>query len=305
MNTRKINFYSSLDETLAAFFGNQAGIQRLERISGGDINNAYSLTLENGLRLFLKINAIENLSFFSTEVEGLSAIASTGAIRTPRILGYGTDNDRPKCSFLLMEFVMSKGRRADYWETFGRQLAAMHQAPAGQFVPGGSFGFSHDNYIGATKQDNSAHASWVAFFRDCRLAPQFSRASHHFPAKDKKRANWLLDHLDRFLVEPERPSLLHGDLWSGNFVTGRDGAAWLIDPAAYVGHAEADLAMTELFGRLPYPFYGAYQEAAPLQPGYRDRRDLYNLYHLLNHLNLFGEDYLPAVQRILRKYSPA
>ena len=109
-------------------------------------------------------------------------------------------------------------------------------------------------------------------------------------------------NLDRYLVEPEKPSLVHGDLWSGNFITGSDGQAWLIDPAVYVGHAEADLAMTELFGGFHPRFYAAYREVNPLQPGYEQRRDLYNLYHLLNHLNLFGRGYLSSVLRILSRY---
>ncbi len=113
----------------------------------------------------------------------------------------------------------------------------------------------------------------------------------------------LLEHTDSILTEPEFPSLLHGDLWAGNVMTGNDGRVWLIDPAAYVGHAEADLAMTELFGGFPQAFYRAYQEALPLQPGYDGRRDFYNLYHLLNHLNLFGVSYLSPVRNVIRKYA--
>ena len=119
----------------------------------------------------------------------------------------------------------------------------------------------------------------------------------------RKRITRLLDRLEDFLVEPAHPFLLHGDLWSGNYITGNDGQAWLIDPAVYVGHAEADLAMTELFGGFAPAFYSAYGQVNPLQPGYEQRRDLYNLYHLLNHLNLFGGGYLSAVLRILNRYS--
>ena len=118
-----------------------------------------------------------------------------------------------------------------------------------------------------------------------------------------KKIITLLDKLSVLLVEPEKPSLLHGDLWSGNYIVGNDGRAWLIDPAVYVGHFEADLAMTELFGRFPSDFYRAYSEKNPIDGGYKDRRDLYNLYHLLNHLNLFGGSYLGAVRQILQKYT--
>ena len=113
----------------------------------------------------------------------------------------------------------------------------------------------------------------------------------------------VLDHLDEYLIEPAHPSLLHGDLWSGNFVTGPDGHAWLIDPACYVGHAEADLAMKELFGGFAPSFYDAYRELCPIAMGYSDRRELYNLYHLLNHLNLFGRGYLESVMQIVRRFS--
>lgn len=190
----------------------------------------------------------------------------------------------------------------DYWEVFAHELAAMHQASTADLVMDGIYGFFCDNYIGSGNQCNTAHDRWIPFFRDCRLEPQFRRAAHYFDSRDQRNISRLLDHLDDYLVEPEYPSLLHGDLWSGNVMTGDNGRAWLIDPAAYVGHAEADLAMTELFGGFSRTFYDAYKEAAPIQSGYDDRRDLYNLYQLLNHLNLFGTAYLSPVKRIVRKY---
>ena len=127
----------------------------------------------------------------------------------------------------------------------------------------------------------------------------------YFDAVCLKKIDRLLETLDCILVEPDYPSLLHGDLWSGNVIAGNDGKAWLIDPAVYVGHAEADLAMTELFGGFPRIFYDAYNEAVPIQPDYSRRRDLYNLYHLLNHLNLFGQTYLPSVKRIIESVQAA
>ena len=140
------------------------------------------------------------------------------------------------------------------------------------------------------------------FFRDCRLIPQMEMAGRYFDSSHRADFRRLLDRLPDLLPEPKAPSLLHGDLWSGNFITGTDGRAWLIDPAVYVGHAEADLAMTELFGGFSDRFYAAYREVSPLDPGYRERRDLYNLYHLLNHLNLFGAGYLSSVMEIVRRY---
>ena len=176
----------------------------------------------------------------------------------------------------------------------------MHRAETTQWTPSGRYGFTDDNYIGAGKQVNAVRDGWIPFFRECRLEVQFHRAIHYFSSSDRKAMQSLLDHLDDYLEEPDRPSLLHGDLWGGNFVTGPDGQAWLIDPAVYVGHAEADLAMTELFGGFSPAFYDAYREVAGPMPGYADRRDIYNLYHLLNHLNLFGGGYYSSVMRIVR-----
>ena len=168
---------------------------------------------------------------------------------------------------------------------------------------GGEFGFAHENRIGATRQINTPHDTWISFYRDCRLKPQFDMASGYLSAPDRQKADWLLSHLDRYLTEPERPSLIHGDLWAGNMITGNDGKGWLIDPAVYWGHPEADIAMTELFGGFPRQFYDAYRSAGCLEAGYADRRDLYNLYHLLNHLNMFGSGYLGSVRRILNRYA--
>lgn len=294
--------FSSLENALALLFGNDIKIIRTDRVAGGDINQAYRLTLTDGTYIFMKANAKENAAFFTAEAAGLNAIAHTKSIGTPRILGSGTDNDKG-CSFLLLEFITAKNRVSNYWEIFAQELAAMHRAETADFVTEGIYGFYHNNYIGAKNQTNAVHNSWITFFRDCRLKPQFECAAAYFDKNDSKNIERLLERIEDILVEPEHPSLLHGDLWSGNVITGNDGKAWLIDPAVYVGHAEADIAMTELFGGFPPVFYDAYRKAASLQPGYDRRRDLYNLYHLLNHLNLFGRTYLSSVKRVVEKYS--
>lgn len=304
MTDTNLKQFTSLENALSSLFGEGVSILKSRRVSGGDINDAYELMLTNGTHAFMKKNARDKESLFIAEAAGLAAIARTNAIGTPRLLCIGTDDGKSGYSFLLMDFIERTGQIRNYWEIFARQLAAMHQADAANFVAGGMFGFLEDNYIGARKQMNTAHESWIDFFRDCRLKPQFADAAPYFDSTDQNRVSRLLDYLDTFLVEPKHPSLLHGDLWSGNFITGTDGNAWLIDPAASVGHAEADLAMTELFGGFPRVFYNVYQSAAPLQPGYEERRDLYNLYHLLNHLNMFGRSYLAPVRNILQRYIP-
>lgn len=294
--------FTSLESAVRSLFGEDTRVERADRISGGDINEAYGLTLADGKCIFMKSNAKQNLSFFTAEAAGLTAIARTEAIGTPQILGVGTDEKGAGYSFLLLEFISGKSRSRNYWEDFARQLSDMHRAPTDGLVSGGKYGFDSDNYIGMRRQINTVHDSWISFFRDCRLEPQFQDVARYFDREDRKRIVWFLDHMDELLVEPEYPSLLHGDLWSGNVIAGNDGGAWLIDPAVYVGHAEADIAMTELFGGFPPVFYDAYKEVSPLQPGYERRRDVYNLYHLLNHLNMFGRMYLPEVKRIVGRW---
>ena len=294
--------YRSLTEALEAVYGAGTGVTEKRRVSGGDINEAFRLTLTNGERVFMKANAPDRLGMFRCERDGLAAIAGTRTIGTPRVLAAGKDDGLGR-SFLLMEFL-DEGRQAPgFWETFAAELAAMHRADAGALVPGGNFGFYQDNVVGSGLQKNTPAERWSDFFRDCRLAPQVKRAEHYLDAGTRNALDRILGRMDELLPEPERPSLLHGDLWGGNFVCGPDGKAWIIDPAVYVGHAEADIAMTELFGGFSPRFYAAYRESGLLQPGYDRRRDLYNLYHLLNHLNLFGTAYLSSVVRVVRAYS--
>lgn len=291
--------FTSLESAICSLFGEGTKVEGTSRISGGDINEAYGLMLTGGKCIFMKSNTKDNLSLFTAEAVGLTAIARTKAIGTPQILCVGTDEEKGGYSFLLLEFISGKNRNRNYWEDFARQLSEMHRAPTAGLVANGRYGFDSDNYIGMRRQVNTGCDSWISFFRDYRLEPQFKDAARYFDREDRKRIVRFLDHIDEVLVEPEHPSLLHGDLWSGNVITGNDGGAWLIDPAVYVGHAEADIAMTELFGGFPPVFYDAYKEAALLKPGYERRRDVYNLYHLLNHLNMFGRMYLPAVKRIV------
>ena len=316
--------YASLNEAVAAVCGSTVSVAGRRSAMGGDINDAETLTLSDGTRLFMKSNRRDNIGFFRAEAEGLSAMRRTGTVRVPEVLAIGTDGGR---SFLLLETIETGyGRRgagsgrgdaqsdADPMEELGRSLAAMHRAETGVFICGGVadgripsaasrwFGFVHDNYIGASVQINTPAETWIEFFAERRLRPQFERAAGYFDRDERSRFDAFLGRLDRYLIEPAAPSLLHGDLWGGTYMIDADGRPWLIDPAAYVGHAEADIAMTELFGGFGYAFYRAYEEVLPMEPGYADRRDLYNLYHLLNHLNLFGGGYLHSVRSILRRY---
>jgi fructosamine-3-kinase len=198
----------------------------------------------------------------------------------------------------LLEDLSPATRRADYWPTLGRQLAVLHNHTAEQF------GFAHHNYIGSTPQPNPWTEDGHAFFAEHRLGYQarLAQAADLLSADDARRVERLAARLTD-LIPAQPASLIHGDLWSGNAISDAEGRPALIDPAAHYGWAEAELAMTALFGGFPDSFYRAYEDARPLDAGYRERFPLYNLYHLLNHLNLFGRGYLGQVQSILRRFT--
>ncbi len=294
---------NSLDEAVRANFGDSVKIVSRTPIQGGDINEAYRLSLSDGEKVFLKCNRRKNLPFFQAEEKGLDALRASGAIGVPKALALGTDGNR---SFLLMEYMEAGSPIPGYWQVFGRELAEMHRWDWRDYLQmgeGKNFGFPGDNYIGASPQVNTPKETWIDFYRECRLLPQIHMAGAKLDFTMRRQLDRILERLDTLLTEPEFPSLIHGDLWGGNASCGPDGKAWIYDPAAYVGHFEAELAMTELFGGFPDSFYRAYREVIPLDEGYRDRRDLYQLYHLLNHLNLFGGGYRGSVKRILDRYA--
>lgn len=284
--------YLSLQEAISDLF--QSDLSSKKSISGGDINESYQLNLSNGKSIFMKQNSKTNIDFFQQEIKGLQTIQSTDSISVPEVYGYGIDGNH---SFLLMENIEAGKKIKDYWIVFAQELAEMHR-----FKFNHNFGFVDDNYIGASKQINTSCDSWIRFFKEYRLKPQIQWTKAYFSNQEIEKLYLLYDHMQDLLIEPIQPSLIHGDLWAGNYITGYDGKAWLIDPACYVGHAEADIAMTELFGGYPAEFYEAYKKIGILQPGYERRRDLYNLYHLLNHVHLFGYSYVSSVLQLVYKY---
>lgn len=305
--------FPSLGDALNAL-ASGASLEARRSVGGGDINRVYRLTLSNGSEFFAKTNASSLLPMYEAEAEGLAAMRATGTIGVADVLAIGLDPAEfgQDAAFLLLRWMDSGSRRADFWEVFAEELAAMHAADT-SFVfakPGDAasglprYGFSIDNYIGSTPQVNTPMRSWVDFFRECRLHPQVRMAydAGYLERSAMRQADAVMEQLEFLLPEPDYPSLLHGDLWGGNYMTGPDGKAWLIDPAAYVGHREADLAMTELFGGFAPTFYSAYRSIAHVDAGYGERRDLYNLYHLLNHVNLFGYSYVGSVERILDRF---
>ncbi len=281
---------------------------RLDSIGGGCIANAAAATFASGCRVFVKFvsprRGMAAPDLFAREAEGLQALAAAQAIRVPEVLAVGEQA-------LVLEMIQAAAKRRDFAEDFGRRLAALHDNR------GKTCGFAHHNFIGATRQYNDPvngtwdavagddGASWPEFFLERRLRVQVRLAASNGYGDELVH---LLDRAEARVSELlsaaiEVASLLHGDLWGGNFIVDDRGEACLIDPAVYYGHREADLAMTRLFGGFEPGFYAAYAEASPLAAGHEDRLAVYQLYHLLNHLNLFGGGYFEQSKRILQHHA--
>ena len=261
------------------------------QVGGGCINNGARLQTDSGKTFFLKTNRYTPADMFAREAEGLDALAVGDGPRVPKPYFHGTD-------FLLLEDLSPAPRRTDYWPEFGRRLAALHNHTQLRY------GFHHDNYIGSTPQPNTWTQDGYIFFAESRLSFQARLASQKglLGKHEVVRVEGLCERLPE-LIPAQPASLIHGDLWSGNAMTDETGCPAIIDPATHYGWAEAELAMTTLFGIFPDVFYRAYQEVRPLEPGFRERYPLYNLYHLLNHLNLFGAGYWGEVVAALNRYA--
>jgi fructosamine-3-kinase len=260
-------------------------------VGGGCINHGVRLETYSGQRFFLKTNQTLPKDLFAREAEGLQALEAAQGPRVPKVYLFGV-------GFLLLEDLSPAPRGKDYFAKLGAQMAALHGCVSPQY------GFEHDNYIGSTPQPNAWLSDGFSFFARHRLLFQ-AELAYRRGLLEKEQFHQL-DCLAARLQEiiPEQPaSLLHGDLWSGNIISDKNGDPAIIDPAAYYGWAEAELAMTDLFGSLPEEFYLAYQSVRSLEGGYRQRYPIYNLYHLINHLNIFGGGYLNSVKEILKHYS--
>jgi fructosamine-3-kinase len=269
-------------------------------VGGGSISQAVRLKSDRGLYL-LKYGGPARPSFFAAEARGLALLGETHSVRVPTVLAY-RDDQAGEAGFMLLEWLSPPPApdRQVAAAALGTALAALHHVTAP------AYGLDHDNYIGATPQSNGWMASWLAFFRERRLRFQatLARRNGRLAGERARRMERLLGRLGDWIDDSApTPALLHGDLWGGNFIVGPGGAPALIDPAVYYGDREADLAFTSLFGGFPEAFYRAYDAAWPLPAGWQERRDLYNLYHLLNHMNLFGESYGAAVDATLQRYA--
>jgi protein-ribulosamine 3-kinase len=257
-------------------------------VGGGCIHEALRLEGRTGKAtrtLFAKVNEASKGGLFESEADGLAALRQAGAVKVPGVVAQGADDEH---AWLVLEWLDLSPLDAASAARLGRALAAQHRLPHERF------GWRRDNHIGATPQSNTESDDWQAFFRDRRLHAQLRLAARNrLPSRLIDRGERLLADCAAFFSSYRPvPSLLHGDLWGGNAAALHDGTPVIFDPAVYVGDREADVAMTELFGGFPRDFLAAYREAWPLDGGYATRRELYNLYHLLNHANLFFGDYV-------------
>lgn len=263
-------------------------------VGGGSINETFRLSTSIG-NYFLKYNHADRFpGMFEREAKGLDILRKGSRLTVPSVIGF---DKTEKYSFLLLELITSASKASNFWEDFAQGLASLHRNTNDYY------GFDHDNYMGSLSQSNRQHSDWYSFFIEERLEKQLklgrdngeipSSIVHHFEK---------LYHVLPEIVPVEPPALLHGDLWSGNFMTGPDGKACLIDPAVYYGHRESDIAMTQLFGGFANDFYTEYNRAFPLAKGWEKRVDILNLYPLLIHVNLFGGGYLGQVKRIVERF---
>lgn len=262
-------------------------------VGGGCIADSKTIRTETGKSYFLKTYAAHGGSMFINEANGLKELAKAGTVRVPEVIAVDKE-------FLLIEQINAAAKSSTFWEDFGRNFAKMHRTRAEEY------GFYEDNLIGASPQKNLPRSSnWIEFYWENRLKFQIDLLGRNgfrggeidsLAGPLKRRTEELISGSEEF------PSLLHGDLWSGNFIVDDNGDACIIDPAVYYGHREADLAMTKLFGGFGGAFYSAYQEEWPLPGGWQEREPLYKLYHVLNHANLFGGGYYSQALSIIRSY---
>lgn len=261
-------------------------------VGGGSINETYRLEGTDNTCYFLKLNTARHSAMFAAEAAGLDAITATSTLRVPRPIVHGTADGQ---CFLVLEYL-ELGSRGDA-RLLGTQLAALHRCTNTRF------GLGQDNFIGSTAQPNAWADDWIVFWREQRLGFQLRLAAQNGLGGQLQRlGERLLEELPVFFQDyTPQPSLLHGDLWGGNHAFLADGTPAVFDPAVYYGDRECDLAMTELFGGYAADFYVAYRSLWPLHAGYATRRDLYNLYHLLNHANLFGGGYARQAEQTMQK----
>lgn len=283
-------FESILEES----FGKPVQVKGTSFKSGGCINNALKLNTTDGV-FFIKWQSGIPEDMFQKESEGLGLLKATKTLKIPEVIAHGKLDGK---HYLLMEYIESASPQSNYWKKFGVALAEMHKNNSNS-----NYGLEHDNYIGKLPQPNNSAENWIDFFINHRLEFQLKLAVQN-GLVDSSFVNRYRAFYELLpgLLPVDQPALLHGDMWSGNVMVGADGQVCLIDPAVYFGHREIELAFTQMFGGFGYDFYTSYREAYPLEPGFEQRTDIYNIYPHMVHVNLFGTSYLGGVESVLRRY---
>lgn len=265
----------------------------IKQLSGGCINQAFQIKTNTGNIYFIKINLTPPKNMFDAEAAGLNELRKPDVIKIPKVIIAGKN-------YLILENIVAGIKTKYFWESFGRSFALLHKFTAS------SYGFYMNNFLGSSIQINHSDAftSWSDFFFTNRLLFQFKLAEKNNLVDSLFRNSFvgLEKKINSILDDKVLPSLLHGDMWSGNFIISNDGSVWLIDPAVYYGHREADLAMTKLFGGFDNGFYESYNNEFPLDDGYEYRENIYKLYHILNHFNLFGKSYYQQAISLMHFY---
>ena len=277
--------WQSISDQISAAIGAAFNLESRRVVAGGSINAAY--VISGGRQsYFVKTNSAQRVDMFEAERDGLGEIAGSNTIKVPQVICVGIEGSQ---SYIVMENLDihgGQGGGSKSLSQLGIDLANMHRCTKEQY------GWYRNNTIGSTPQINDQRSSWVDFYREHRLGYQYRLAAEGGCKKLEKHGELLMSKLNDFFSDYYPPaSLLHGDLWSGNYAIDTQGVPVIFDPATYYGDREADIAMTELFGGFPQQFYTAYNDAYPIDVGYKTRKILYNLYHILNHFNLFGGGY--------------
>lgn len=282
-----------LNEVIYQLFNEEACLSAIQPIGGGCIHQAGVFEYK-GKKYFIKWNP-NAAEMFETESKGLSLLGQTSTVQTPLVVGTGCADG---VDYLCLEFVKQSNPSKNFWSDFGQQLADLHRNSEAYF------GLDHNNFIGSLPQSNQKHQDWNEFLISERLIPQLEMVSNKGLVDSSLNANFesLFAKLPELI--PQEPSaLLHGDLWSGNFLVGAEGQPVFFDPAVYYGHREAELAFTRMFGGFDEEFYRSYLESFPTQSGYKERVDIFNLYPLLVHVNLFGASYLSSIRQTLSRFA--
>jgi fructosamine-3-kinase len=287
-----VKHWQSIIKNIENSTGKAFSVNQQQGLAGGSINNAVKLTGEDGSQYFVKTNRTGFKAMFEAEASGLKAMADSNSIRVPSPVCFGDDGLQ---SYIVMEYLELSGRPDQV--KLGQQVASMHRVTSEQF------GWHIDNTIGATTQPNTAMDDWLEFWRDQRLGFQLKLAEENGYGGDLQELGekLMLEMSVLFKGRSISASMLHGDLWGGNVGGLADGTPVIFDPALYYGDREADIAMTYLFGGFMPDFYSSYQESFPLDDGFVSRVTFYNLYHIINHLNLFGGGYHGQAVDMLRQ----